>query len=550
MGNAREITITLDKLSCQSEEQQSGSNPYIWPAMVFVDKSTGQVGVVSIPESSAHKILKSGMRPGDIIEIDPHVGTLRRFFDDSTGEIVLILSVALFEDNDTPEDAVTAGFRAFNTTLRSAIASRLLALASPEPDDVEAAREAIAVEVEEAVSAATRGALSTAEKIKVGLGLLTPDTSMGSGSASFEDIAPRSFLLVIGEPLGGRLLRYVDASQSGGGDVSAPQVIGRGGWQQFLHLFPGDGNLIYAVDTGGRLLRYVDASQTGGGDVSSPQVVGQGGWQQFRFLFAGAGNVIYAVDQAGHLLRYVDASQTGGGDVSSPQVIGRGGWQQFKFVFPGDGNVIYAVDQNGRLLRYVDDSQTGGGDVSSPQVIGRGGWQQFLHLFRGNGNVIYAVDQNGRLLRYVDASQTGGGDVSNPQVIGQGGWQQFGFLFSGPGHVIYAAERALVSKHRYEIAGRLDVRVQRCFDQMVVRNQAKVALDNAEAHLRGLRTRFGQAGSRAEREAIRLEIAEAQEQVAALQAQLAAAEAAFQACLASTGGSLTGGTVPDVEWVH
>ncbi|WP_158289931.1 tachylectin-related carbohydrate-binding protein, partial [Micromonospora sp. S4605] len=90
-------------------------------------------------------------------------------------------------------------------------------------------------------------------------------------------------------------------------------------------------------------LRYVDASQTGGGDVSNPQIIGQGGWQQFRFLFPGADNVIYAVDQAGRLLRYVDASQTGGGDVSNPQIIGQGGWQQFRFLFPGTSNVIYAV---------------------------------------------------------------------------------------------------------------------------------------------------------------------------------------------------------------
>jgi seryl-tRNA synthetase len=42
----------------------------------------------------------------------------------------------------------------------------------------------------------------------------------------------------------------------------------------------------------------VDASQTGGGDVSSPQVIGQGGWQQFLFLFSGAPGVIYAAEKA------------------------------------------------------------------------------------------------------------------------------------------------------------------------------------------------------------------------------------------------------------
>ena len=236
----------------------------------------------------------------------------------------------------------------------------------------------------------------------------------------------------------GRLLRYVDASQTGGGDVSNPQVIGLGGWQDFKFLLSDRNNIIYAVDQAGRLLRYVDASQSGGGDVSSPQILGQGGWQQFKFLFSGGNNVIYAVDQAGRLLRYNDASQSGGGDVSSPQIIGQGGWKQFKFLFSGGNNVIYAVNQAGQLLRYVDASQTGGGDVSSPQIIGQGGWQQFKFLFADGSGVIYAVDQDGRLLRYVDASQTGGGDVSSPQIVGQGGWLQFKFLLAGGIGIIYA----------------------------------------------------------------------------------------------------------------
>ncbi len=530
MADAHKVVVSLESLVCNRELLPFGSSPYVWPAVVFVNEQDGQVSLVSIPESSAHKILKSGMRAGDSAAIDQNTGTLTRFVQEPLDQMVLILTVALFEDNDTPEDAVRAGFRAFNTTLQASIQSHLLALASNDPGEVEQARNEIGKEVEDAVFAATKGALSTAEKLEVKLGILTPDSTMGSGSTSFEDLATQPISMTIGDPMGGRLLRYVDASQTGGGDVSSPQVIGRGGWQQFLHLFPGDGNVIYAVDQQGRLLRYVDASQTGGGDVSAPQIVGQGGWQQFKFLFPGAGNVIYAVDQAGRLLRYVDASQSGGGDVSSPQVVGQGGWLDFDFLFPGDGNVVYAVDQQGRLLRYVDASQTGGGDVSAPQVVGQGGWRDFLQLFRGDGNVIYAVDHDGRLLRYVDGSQTGGGDVSAPQVIGQGGWQQFGFLFKGSGNVIYAAERALNPAHNYEITGNLNVRIERCFDQKIAVNQATVALNAAKDQLRNLRTQYAQA-SPAEREGILLDIAEVEAQIAALEAQLAEATAAYQSCL-------------------
>ncbi|MDX5418011.1 MAG: hypothetical protein LPK09_02260, partial [Hymenobacteraceae bacterium] len=56
----------------------------------------------------------------------------------------------------------------------------------------------------------------------------------------------------------GQLLFYRDASQSGGGEVSSPSVIGLGGWQQFLHLFSGGNGIIYAVNQQGQLLLYRD----------------------------------------------------------------------------------------------------------------------------------------------------------------------------------------------------------------------------------------------------------------------------------------------------
>ena len=303
-----------------------------------------------------------------------------------------------------------------------------------DPFDAGISAEAVLVyEVQDSVKVTLKARLLTGQSHSdPDEGLQVKVTSMLSGGFAVSiDRGPDPWVP-------GRLLRYVDASQSGGGDVSNPTVIGLGGWQDFLWLFTNGGNVLYAVDPQGRLLRYVDASQSGGGDVSSPAVIGQGGWQQFRFVFSGLNDVIYAVDQTGRLLRYVDASQSGGGDVSSPAVIGQGGWQQFRALFSGGNDVIYAVDQAGQLLRYVDASQTGGGDVSSPQVIGQGGWQQFRALCSGGNNVIYAVDQAGQLLRYVDASQSGGGDVSSPQVIGQGGWQQFKFLTASAGNVVYA----------------------------------------------------------------------------------------------------------------
>jgi len=137
MDTARLITITLNTLHCHREEQSDGSNPYLWPAMVFVNKSTAQVGLVSIFETSAHKILKAGMKTGDTVAIDSRVGTMSRHFQEPIEDIVIILTVAAFEDNETPDDAVKAGFRAFKSTLQASIEAHLLDLASSDPADVD-----------------------------------------------------------------------------------------------------------------------------------------------------------------------------------------------------------------------------------------------------------------------------------------------------------------------------------------------------------------------------------------------------------------------------
>jgi len=235
----------------------------------------------------------------------------------------------------------------------------------------------------------------------------------------------------------GELLSYGDAGTTG--NVSDPNIVGLGGWQDFKFLFAGTNlggeNRIYAVDQGGQLLSYGDAGTLG--NVSNPIVVGFGGWQDFEFVFAGRNaaseNRIYAVDQGGQLLSYGDAGTPG--NVSGPTVVGFGGWQGFKFLFAGTNlggeNRIYAVDQGGQLLSYGDAGTPG--NVSSPIVVGFGGWQDFRFVFAGRNvvgeNRIYAVDQGGQLLSYGDAGTPG--NVSSPIVVGLGGWLQFTFLLAG-----------------------------------------------------------------------------------------------------------------------
>jgi hypothetical protein len=524
------VTISLNTLHCNRESQSGGSNPYLWPVMVWIDKTTFMVGSLGIADSNAHNVLKRGMKAGDTLTIETTVGVMTRYFVDPLTNYVIILTVGMFHDNETPNDSVTKGYDAFQSALETGVRSHLLALNSTDQTTVDAAKKQISDAVTAAVTSAISNSLSTIQKGEVAIGVLTLDSTIGNASTSFSSLVNTNFSLTIGDPMGGRLLLYQDTTQNGTGDVNTPKVIGQGGWEQFKFLFSADNKVIYAVNQQGQLLRYVDASQTGGGDVSSPKIVGQGGWLQFKFLFSGGGNIIYAVNQQGQLLRYVDASQTGGGDVSSPQVVGQGGWQQFKFLFGGGNNVIYAVNQQGQLLRYVDASQTGGGDVSSPQIVGRGGWLPFLFLFTGWNNIIYAVDQQGELLFYRDASQTGGGDVSSPGKIGTGGWQQFGFLFGGGNGAIYAAEKALNPSNNYEIAGSLTTAAVRCLDERNAVNQATQAVSSAKAIVTELDAEFLKATGPQKAE-LRAEILAAQKDVAAAQAVLDAANKDLQACL-------------------
>ena len=526
------ISITLNTLHCNREGNGSdGSAPYIWPAMLWVNKDTATVGEIGILDNDSHTILKRGMKPGDTVTIPSNIGGVQRPFDDDLSNHVIILTVALWQDNSTPDHAVKSGYSAFESTLRQAVADNLLFLNSPDPQTVDDAQARIKKAVTDGVTKGISDSLSTTEKVEIATGIRTLDSTIDSSSTSFSNLVTTNFTLAFGGPMGGRLLFYRDFTQNGTGDVNTPKVIGQGGWQQFKFLFSGGDGIIYAVNPQGQLLFYRDTTQNGTGDVNTPSVIGLGGWQQFKFLFSGGNGIIYAVNQQGQLLFYRDFTRNGTGDVNTPKVIGQGGWQQFKFLFSGGNGNIYAVNQQGQLLFYKDHNQDGTGDVNTPGVIGQGGWQQFKFLFSGGNGIIYAVDQQGRLLFYRDTTQNGTGDVNTPGVIGQGGWQQFQFLFSAGSGIIYASEPALNPKDNYEIAGTLGVTTVLCADERQAVGTATVALQDAKKQLATLQTEFAQAPA-SEKPGILQDINEQKTVVAAAQKQLDQAKQALAACLA------------------
>jgi N,N-dimethylformamidase beta subunit-like, C-terminal/Tachylectin len=234
----------------------------------------------------------------------------------------------------------------------------------------------------------------------------------------------------------GNLLLYRDANRDGTGDVGGGEIVWRGGWNEFAHVFDGGDGIVYAVTPDGDLLWY--GNHGGLFDVAKGKVIGHGGWNDFVNVFSGGEGTIYAVTQDGDLLWYKDHNRDGTGDVANSQVIGHGGWNDFTRVFSGGDRIIYAIDENGDLLWFKDHNRDGTGDVSNGQVIGRGGWNDFASVFSDGDGIIYAVTRTGDLLWHEDANRDGTGDVSDGQVIGHGGWNDFARVFSGGDGVIYA----------------------------------------------------------------------------------------------------------------
>ena len=390
--------VALETLRCIHEKDESGhSEPYIWPALLAIppDAPLGNVSVTHPPVENARLEIKQNMRAGDVADIPTAVGAIGMQVDDASRG--LILAVTLLEADDGPDHAIKAAFQAYVTGLRDAIQTHVLELNDP------ATVAAVKQEVQDDVTTAFGNDLSLFEKIRIFvLGIENPDDVIDSDFQSFSPpFVPTPFTLRFGPDRGGRLLSYGDAGTPG--NVSAPVVVGFGGWSDFKFLFAGKNaagaDRIYAVDQAGQLLSYGDAGAPG--NVSAPIVVGFGGWLDFKFLFAGrnaAGeNRIYAVDQDGQLLSYGDAGTPG--NVSAPVVVGFGGWLDFKFVFAGRNAAgegrIYAVDQDGQLLSYGDGGTPG--NVSSPVVVGFGGWSDFKFLVAGRNAAgedrIYAVDK-------------------------------------------------------------------------------------------------------------------------------------------------------------
>ena len=110
---ATDAIIVLERLRCNRESDRSGgSEPYIWPVLIWIDDDTlatqALVGVRSPVQIYARVVIRNGMRAGQVADIPGSVGTLSVRLDDNQSVRQLILAVALWENDATPESAMTA----------------------------------------------------------------------------------------------------------------------------------------------------------------------------------------------------------------------------------------------------------------------------------------------------------------------------------------------------------------------------------------------------------------------------------------------------------
>jgi hypothetical protein len=198
---ATDAIMVLEQLRCFRESDASGhSEPYLWPVMIWIDDDTlatpALVGVAAPALGNARIVIQDNMRAGQVAEIPGGVGVLRVRLDDNQSVRQIILAVALWENDETPDKAMRAGYQAFVSEMGLAIADNLLALrAATTPEERQPIIDAIKARVRSKVESAIRNGLTGSQKVRVFLGTLNLDDIVSNDFKHFEQVSTQTFNL-------------------------------------------------------------------------------------------------------------------------------------------------------------------------------------------------------------------------------------------------------------------------------------------------------------------------------------------------------------------
>jgi hypothetical protein len=181
-----QATIHLGQLRCFEESDGSGhSEPYAWTVLFWADDATimsGELlGVFAPPaSSSARAVIRRGIKAGERAQMPIPQRAFTHVFEDDSDVKLEALIVVLWEQDDTPDDAVDAAYEVFVPELRRALIDFWLAnLRPPETDDE---KQQIADAVEPKVREAVISKLSGWEKLQAFLGTFNFDDKIGFDS--------------------------------------------------------------------------------------------------------------------------------------------------------------------------------------------------------------------------------------------------------------------------------------------------------------------------------------------------------------------------------
>jgi hypothetical protein len=193
--------IHLDRLRCLEQHEDGGSEPYAWTILLWVDDTaftSGLPGSLAPSNSPGFRaVIKEGMDSGEQASMPSVQRSFVHRFEDGLVIRQIAIVAALFEEDETPSDAVRAGYRAFVREVPQAVADFYRAHnRGPDPDDQQELDE-IADAVRPKVRSAMEDALSAFEKLQIALGTLNLDDVIGFDvfSTDIDEEPPRSFTL-------------------------------------------------------------------------------------------------------------------------------------------------------------------------------------------------------------------------------------------------------------------------------------------------------------------------------------------------------------------
>jgi hypothetical protein len=221
--------ITLNGLFCTAESNGDGSHPYLWVVLLKVDDQTIGSGelvdaVSYLPGlTGAQLVIKQGMHTGDTASISDLQAHLVTQFDSAETTKNVILVAVLWDDNDTPFDAVAAGYDAFLFGTRDAIAAKLPALNSTAGGQavIDEVKAAINTKVHDAIS----GKLSAWDKFNIWPGTETLDSVIGNAFVRFDLTKPTPSLFNLDFGAGSQHAYRIDCSMSVTDDPCESELI-------------------------------------------------------------------------------------------------------------------------------------------------------------------------------------------------------------------------------------------------------------------------------------------------------------------------------------